>query len=402
MAAVDYGSTARALSLPISPNQSPSPPFFSSGWYSRRRRSDLSWPSAYSNQQSHSRSTYCSIRDNLIDNADKFQRRLTRIYEKLSPLQRGLVVAFGLLNLVLVILFFIYSEKIFGFLKPYAVSWKAARGGWTILWALTFLSAFPPVIGYSTWATLAGFVFGVGEGWLILASASVVGSTCAFLVSRSVLRGYVERLVAHDKRFAALTLTLKHDGLRLLCMIRLCPLPYSLSNGAISTFPSVHPLMYGLATAIVSPKLLIPAFIGSRLSDIGEHGGQMSLGAKAVNWTSIIFSGLIAVSTGWYIYQRTMARSRQLEAEESAKGVQSSNHHRRSSTGFSDDPEAAAAAAATARFRQGDGDIVDFLHEGSVVGQDSYRDEVTGDDGDVFDLGDGDEDAIDLDRQWSK
>lgn len=107
-----------------------------------------------------------------------------------------------------------------------------------------------------------------------------------------------------DKRFAALALTLKYDGLKLLCMIRLCPLPYSICNGAVSTFPTVQPLMYGLATAIISPKLLVPAFVGSRIRLLSEKGEEMSAGSKAVNVCSIIITVGIGIFTGWYIYQR--------------------------------------------------------------------------------------------------
>jgi uncharacterized membrane protein YdjX (TVP38/TMEM64 family) len=114
----------------------------------------------------------------------------------------------------------------------------------------------------------------------------------------------VHRLVERDKRFAALALTLKYDGLKLLCMIRLCPLPYSICNGAISTFPTVQPLTYGLATAIVTPKLLVPAFIGSRLRILYENGEEMSVGSKVVNILSIVISIAVGIFTGLYIYKR--------------------------------------------------------------------------------------------------
>ncbi|ERF68776.1 hypothetical protein EPUS_07263 [Endocarpon pusillum Z07020] len=386
--AADYGSTARALSLPISPTRTSSPNFPRPPWNSRRSQSN--------GAQGRSQSSL-SYRDRLINNAQKFHRRGVRIYEKLSPLQRGLVVAANLITLILVILFFVYNEKIFGFLKPYAVSWKKTTGGWIILWCLTFIAAFPPIIGYSTCATLAGFVYGVGEGWLILASATIIGSTCSFLVSRFVLQRYVQRLVANDKRFAALTLTMKHDGLKLLCMIRLCPLPYSLSNGAISTVPTVHPLMYALATAIVSPKLLIHVFIGSRLAAIGESGGQMSAGAKALNWTSIVVGGLVGAFTGYYIYQRTMARARQLEAEEDANVRDAVTHTGHPPAEFMDDPETQAAATVLAQPDDG----VDFFEEESSPTRHDYRDEFT-DDNDVFTEGDGEEDAIDMHKQQVK
>lgn len=140
--------------------------------------------------------------------------------------------------------------------------------------------------------------------WLIFSTATVVGSTASFYVSRTVLSKFVKRMMERDKRFAALALTLKYDGLKLLCMIRLCPLPYSFCNGAVSTFPTVQPLMYGLATAIISPKLLVPAFIGSRLRLFSDKSEQMSAGSKAINIISIIVTVCIGVFTGYYIYNR--------------------------------------------------------------------------------------------------
>jgi len=132
----------------------------------------------------------------------------------------------------------------------------------------------------------------------------VVGSTCSFIVSRTILSNFVNRLVANDKRFAALSMVLKHDGLKLLCMIRLCPLPYSISNGAISTFPTVQPQMYALATAIVTPKLMVHIFIGSRLAAIAKSGEKMDASTKAINWASIIGGGVVGAVTGWLIYRR--------------------------------------------------------------------------------------------------
>ena len=143
---------------------------------------------------------------------------------------------------------------------------------------------------------------GCAFSWFIVATATVAGSTCSFLVSRTILSNFVHRLVANDTRFAALSLVLKHDGLKLLIMIRLCPLPYSISNGAISTFPTVQPLIFALATAIASPKLLIHVFIGARMAAIA--GGHMDAGTKAINYISIIGGAIIGILTGWLIYRR--------------------------------------------------------------------------------------------------
>ena len=124
------------------------------------------------------------------------------------------------------------------------------------------------------------------------------------MLSRTILSSYVHRLVENDRRFEALALTLKHDGLKTLILIRLCPLPYSLSNGGMSTFPTVHPLMFTLATAIVTPRLMIHVFIGGRLAALAKSGGQMDAGTKAINYASIAIGIIIGVVVAGSIYQR--------------------------------------------------------------------------------------------------
>jgi uncharacterized membrane protein YdjX (TVP38/TMEM64 family) len=152
----------------------------------------------------------------------------------------------------------------------------------------------------------------------------------------------VHRLLANDTRFAGLALTLKHDGLKLLIMIRMCPLPYSLSNGAIATFPTVHWASYALATTIVSPKLMLHIFIGSQLEKIAESGGKMPPSTKALSYISIAIGAVAGIATGWFMYKKTQERTAQLEEEERS-GVR-----RRSiedlENEYEDDPDALEAA----------------------------------------------------------
>ena len=87
---------------------------------------------------------------------------------------------------------------------------------------------------------------------------------------------------------------------------------------------------------------------------------------------------------------RTLARSRQIEAEERANTRQPSAH----SGDFSEDIEEQAATATRIR-----DDQIDFLDREGASG--GYRDEYADDEDDIFRHGDGDEEeeAIDLDKQ---
>lgn len=322
-------------------------------------------------------------------NAGELQRQAMKTYRRFTPLQRILVGIGAVIALVLGILFIIYNERIFCTLAPYAKRWRDITAGWLILWALIFVVSFPPLIGYSSLLAIAGFVYGFPNGWFIAASATIVGSTASFIISRTLLKSMVHRLIANDKRFAALALTLKHDGLKLLVMIRLCPLPYSLSNGALATFPTVHWASFALATTLISPKLLLHVFIGSQLDKIAESCGTMDAKTKVVSYISIVIGAVAGVVTGWFIYSKTKQRARELEAEE-REGL------RRASIDdlereYADDPDALEAVET---LREDEDDI---SLRSAVYGEDiaGYHDEPSegedDDPDDVFKAGDGDE-----------
>ncbi|KAM0283610.1 hypothetical protein ACHAQH_002388 [Verticillium albo-atrum] len=264
--------------------------------------------------------------------ANKTANNLWALYLNLPPVQRlALALALLVVN-VLLILFLLYSHAIFAWLAPISHRWRALPGGWVLAWLFTFATAFPPVIGYGTSVTVAGFVYGFPLAYPIVATATVAGSLTAFHTSRTVFSGYVHRLVGSDPRFVALGQVLRKDGLTMLTAVRFCPLPYSVSNGFLATIPSIRPGAFAAATAIASPKLLVHVFIGSRLALIAEKGDSMTAGDKAINYTSMALGGVVGLSVGWLIYHRTMARAAELALEHHAQ-EHPDHDHRRGSAG---------------------------------------------------------------------
>ncbi|KAI9743086.1 MAG: Tlg2-vesicle protein [Claussenomyces sp. TS43310] len=312
----DYSSTAKALTLPISPVDSPSrddpdagrPPFSRiASQRSRRRDAAASDP--------HGEGSY---RQRVVRAAQVVHERMLATYKAMSLLQ---LIAAGVgvtVVVVLGVLVLIFSHRFFAWLEPLAHRWRDLPFGWAILWALIFVTAFPPMIGYSSLVTTAGFVFGFWQGWLIVATSATFGSLASFIACRTILSNYVHRLVGEDKRFKALALTLKHDGIKILILVRLCPLPYSLSNGALSTIPTITALNFALGTALSTPKLMIHAFIGSRLALLAESGGKMDTLTRLVNYASIAGGVILGITLGYVIYNKTTARARELELEEEA------------------------------------------------------------------------------------
>ena len=154
----DYNSTARALALPVSPPRSPN--ISHQGTQASWTRSSQSLTRS---SQAHGRQRPSFI-DSSLNSVKKLWHRLVKTVEGMTTTQLALSVIAGFVSITFAILFLVFSESIFAWLLPVAEKWKNLRGGWLILWAMTFATAFPPVIGYSTCLTLAGFVYGFPWG----------------------------------------------------------------------------------------------------------------------------------------------------------------------------------------------------------------------------------------------
>ncbi|KAL8381746.1 hypothetical protein RB595_005830 [Gaeumannomyces hyphopodioides] len=296
-------STSPERRSSVDPASNPQPP-----WAQRPPRSSRRHSRTVQSKQPFSTTVIRAV--------SSLSRQLWTVFLRLPRIQQAAIVVAAISLPIFSILFLLYSHAIFTWLGPVAKAWRGLPGGWLIIWAMAFASAFPPMIGYSTSMTLAGMVYGFPLGWPIAASATVAGSTAAFMTSRGIFSGYVQSLVGTDKRFVALSQVLRRDGLLVLTGVRFCPLPYSLSNGFLSTIPSIRPWSFALATAFVSPKLLIHVFIGSRLAKLAEEGDTMAFGDKMVNYTGMGLSAVVGGVVGLVVYRRTMARAAELACEE--------------------------------------------------------------------------------------
>ena len=88
-------------------------------------------------------------------------------YEKLTFVQKILFNVAGIGIFILSILFLVYNERIFQAMLPVAKRWRDVTAGWIILWVLIFVVSFPPLIGYSSLLTIAGFVYGFPNGYVL-------------------------------------------------------------------------------------------------------------------------------------------------------------------------------------------------------------------------------------------
>lgn len=137
---------------------------------------------------------------------------------------------------------------------------------------------------------------------------------------------------ASNQNFMALTKALDgKEGLTLLTMIRFCPFPFSLANAALSTIPSITYPRFIFATTVSTLRLMVHAFVGSRLAGLAEAPDSDDQ-SRIVNWVGIAGGLSLGILTGVIVYRRTKAISNRLAAERDAEeGVANGQQ------GFTDD-----------------------------------------------------------------
>lgn len=77
----------------------------------------------------------------------------------------------------------------------------------------------------------AGTLFGWAQGTGIVLTAGTLAACIGFFIGKTVLRSYVEGVVAENPQFAKLDAAIGKDGFKLLVLVRLSPIfPFSLTN----------------------------------------------------------------------------------------------------------------------------------------------------------------------------
>lgn len=256
-----------------------------------------------------------SPRQRLMTQIKKFYVNLLNQFLSLPLWQRIVLIFAGLCCGTIGLLLLVFHNKIFNWLVTVSNELHDKKSTQFILGCLIFVVGFPPLIGYSFLSTSTGLIYGVSwHGWLILSISSVCGSIASFTVFKNILKSRAEQLVHTNKRFEAFASILKeNNGYWFLALLRLCPFPYSLTNGAIAGVHGITIKNFAIANLITTPKLFIYLFVGSKLKNIGE---TKSSSEKIFDILSIVFTGVVFTMTAWLLYFKTQQRYQLLSTQE--------------------------------------------------------------------------------------
>ncbi|KAL6950816.1 hypothetical protein ACO0QE_000098 [Hanseniaspora vineae] len=234
-------------------------------------------------------------------------------FKKLRLWQKIILIILLVLFLSFVLTFVVMHKKILEYLVETSnelyLKWYTS---W-VLFVLLYIVAFPPMIGYSLLSTSVGMIYGVSfYGWVLLASGTILGSISSFYIFKKFLHNQAENLVHSNRKFEAIASVLQeNNSYILLALVRLCPFPYSLTNGALAGIYGIQLRNFVIANCIVSPKLVLYLFIGSRFKNLGEEDNPN----KWFDLMSIVFALSVLSVTAGVLYSKTRKRYRELQSD---------------------------------------------------------------------------------------
>lgn len=246
-------------------------------------------------------------KERLVHHFKKSLHALAVRWAGLPPWQRACLVLLAVCIGIMGLLILIFHNSILHKMVEMSDDLRAKRLTGVVLVTLIFFVGFPPMIGFSLLGACTGLIYGVSlTGWTILALGAISGSVASFCVFKNLLHAQAEKLVHSNRRFEAFAAILQeNNSYWVLALIRLCPFPYSLTNGAIAAVYGISVRNFSIAQLITTPKLVIYLFIGSRIRNMGETD---SIGSRLLDLVSIAVTMIAFTLTAWILYVKTQRK----------------------------------------------------------------------------------------------
>jgi len=205
---------------------------------------------------------------------------------------RGWAVRIGILVVAIGVLV-VLARQVGGYVPAFA-AWVDGLGFWgPLVFIVGYAVAVVAFVPGSLLTLSAGAIFGLGRGVAYVFVAALLGSSLAFLVARYIARAAVEQRIAGNARFSAVDRAVGSEGLKIVFLLRLCPLfPFNLLNYALG-LTRVSFRDYLLAGVGMLPGTLLYVYYGKLAGDVAALAGGAQV-QKGWEYYAVLALGLVA------------------------------------------------------------------------------------------------------------
>lgn len=218
------------------------------------------------------------------------------------PLTRVALVAAALVAAV------VLGRELGGYLPSFA-AWVNGLGVWgPVVFIVGYIGATVAFVPGALLTLAAGAIFGIVNGTIYVFIGATVGSSAAFLVSRHLARGAIERRLVNNPRFAAIDRAVGSAGRKIVILLRLSPVfPFNLLNYGLG-LTNVRFIDYLVASIGMLPGTLLYVYYGKLAGDVAALAGGAAVERDAAYY-AVLGLGLVATIAVTTIVTRTARRA---------------------------------------------------------------------------------------------
>jgi uncharacterized membrane protein YdjX (TVP38/TMEM64 family) len=209
----------------------------------------------------------------------------------------------------------VLAGRLLGGYVPAFAAWVNGLGAWgPAVFIAGYAVATVAFIPGALLTLAAGVVFGVVRGTVYTFFGATLGASGAFLVSRYLARGAVERRLEGRPRFAAVDRAVARQGWKIVVLLRLSPVfPFNLLNYALG-LTRIPFLEYFLASVAMLPGTLLYVYYGSAIGSLAALAGGAKVDRGAAGW-ALFALGLVATIVVTTLITRMAGRAIRQEVE---------------------------------------------------------------------------------------
>ncbi len=192
---------------------------------------------------------------------------------------------------------------------PEFADWVEGLGVWgPVVFILGYAAATVAFVPGSILTLAAGAIFGLIRGTLYVIVAATLGASAAFLISRHLARGAIERRLAKNPRFAAIDRAVGFQGRKIVFLLRLSPVfPFNLLNYGLG-LTKVRFVDYLIASVGMLPGTLLYVYYGKIAGDMAVLAGGAGP-ERGLAYYTVLGLGLAATLLVTAIVTRTARRA---------------------------------------------------------------------------------------------
>lgn len=183
---------------------------------------------------------------------------------------------------------------------------------WITYELIQIIVALCGILPASATAMAIGAAYGIIDGFLLAAPATMIGALISFGLSRTFLRGFIHRILRKSARLDKLDQVLSAEGWKIACLFRLSPImPFSITSYALGMSA------LSLRAYVIGTLASLPALLGYITMGALTVQGFSSVTDASVSWVHIailVLGGIGTLALVWHL-SRVISRilSRHIE-----------------------------------------------------------------------------------------